>query len=285
MIDARIDREVTAAVGSRLRQIGALGGGCVSPAFRVDLVDGRSLFLKLQPEGAAGDVLAAEAASLARLAGSATVRVPAVLAAGTDWLALEWLEPAAADDGLWRDLGRRLARLHRRTDASFGLAEDNFIGPLQQQNSPSSSWPEFWWRRRLEPQLARARPLLGTAVVDGFESLRPQLPELLAAAAVDGPSLLHGDLWRGNVHATRGAAALIDPSSYFGHREVDLAMASLFGGFPAAFREAYDAEWPLQRGWQRRRSVYQLYYLLVHVNLFGRGYVASTEATLRAALG
>jgi fructosamine-3-kinase len=112
-------------------------------------------------------------------------------------------------------------------------------------------------------------------------ALRARLEELLHPAEADGPSLLHGDLWSGNVLATTSGPALVDPAAYFGHREVDLAMADLFGGFDGRFRQAYEAAWPLQPGYARRRDVYQLYYLLVHVNLFGAGYLPATKRTLR----
>jgi fructosamine-3-kinase len=110
------------------------------------------------------------------------------------------------------------------------------------------------------------------------------MSDLLGAAEDDGPSLVHGDLWNGNVHFTGSGAAVIDPACYYGHREVDLAMAALFGGFPEVFFEAYQAEWPLQEGAARRRPIYQLYYLLVHVVLFGGSYASSTATTLRAVL-
>ncbi|HEX6307361.1 MAG TPA: fructosamine kinase family protein [Longimicrobiales bacterium] len=277
--------------GSVERQVGAavvhaapVGGGCISPAWRVQLEDNSRLFVKAAPAGAPADMVVQEALSLRRLAATATVRVPSVRALGSDWLALEWLEPAGASAEAWPALGRSLARLHRHGAEQYGWDSSNCIGPLLQTNEWQDEWPSFWREHRLRPQLRLATARLRGALVPQPERLLEQLDARLAGAAEDGPSLLHGDLWSGNVHFTMGGAALIDPSSYYGHREVDLAMAALFGGFPAAFFAAYAAEWPLQPGADSRRAIYQLYYLLVHVNLFGGGYIAQTEALLEAVL-
>jgi phosphatidylserine decarboxylase len=231
-----------------------------------------------------GDLLLEEARSLRRLAAAEVVRVPVVLYESAECLVLEWLPPAPAETSDWGELGSALAELHRVTAPSYGWPVDNWIGSLPQHNGETTSWPEFWVERRLRPQLRAASPRFGGSVRTAFDDLFAVSAPLLAAAEEDGPSLLHGDLWNGNVHMSRAGPALIDPSTYFGHREVDLAMADLFGGFPPPFWSAYEAAWPLLPSWRARRPLYQLYYLLVHVNLFGRGYVAQTERTLRAAL-
>ena len=213
--------------------------------------------------------------------------MPRVIAAGERWLLLEWLEPARATDAAWSDFGARLAALHAPRQQRSGWPQDNYIGLLPQSNDWTADWAEFWRAHRLEPQAERARAsgLLGRGDADRFEELYARLPELLAAGQADGSSLLHGDLWSGNVHATGGSIALIDPSCSYGHREVDLAMAALFGGFPEPFWIAYERAAPCEpRGARTRRAIYQLYYLLVHVNLFGSGYVGRTRTTLTEAL-
>lgn len=203
------------------------------------------------------------------------------------WLLLEWLEPGPANPATWERLGVALARLHRTTDTLFGWPRHNFIGTLPQKNTPAPSWAAFWQTCRLQPQLdlALAGGVFGATEVARFEALFSALDDILAPARDDGPSLLHGDLWSGNLHVLRsGDPALIDPSSYFGHREVDLAMTQLFGGFDARFLHAYREAWPLADGFDRLRCpVYQLYYLLVHVNLFGGSYRGATLGALRAA--
>ncbi len=201
------------------------------------------------------------------------------------WRWSGWSPPAARRTSRER-LGRGLAALHRAGRADgWGWMEDNFIGPLPQANAPAASWAEFWRTRRLEPQLELARRggrMPGKAAE--WDRLMDRLPELLAPAEADGPSLLHGDLWGGNVLAAPGGPAIIDPAVYRGHREADLAMTELFGGFGDGFRAAYREAWPLQPGYPARRAVYQLWYLLIHVNLFGGGYGARTAAVLREAL-
>jgi fructosamine-3-kinase len=269
----------------------AVGGGCVSPTARVETAGGDVFFLKWGAPGLPDDMLQAEAAGLRTLAAAGEVRVPGVVAAGgagaTAWLLLEWLEPGRPDAGSWGALGRDLAALHRHRADRFGGEADNYIGPLPQANAPLESWPQFWRERRLAPQLG---PALRSGLLDGgdrrrFDALFLRLEELLAPGAEDGPSLLHGDLWNGNVHVMSGGVpALVDPSVYHGHREVDLAMGDLFGGFGTGFRQAYEEDWPLAPGYEpTRRAIYQLYYLLVHVNLFGAGYVAGTRRALEAA--
>lgn len=292
MPPAPVREAVEATWRRRIAGAAPVGGGCISPTARVWSDAGDVAFLKWGEPGRTPDGLfRAEADGLAALAGAGEVRVPTVLGTGDEgagWLLLKWLEPGAAGAVGWEALGRGLAALHRHRVARYGGPRDNFIGSLPQANGWMEEWAEFWHVRRLEPQLRRAREAgaFSPADVRRFDRLLDALPDrLAAAAAADGASLLHGDLWNGNVHFTdAGEPALIDPSSYHGHREVDLAMSELFGGFAPTFLAAYREAWPLEPGYARlRRPVYQLYYLLVHVNLFGGGYVGSTLSTLAEA--
>jgi fructosamine-3-kinase len=284
VIDPHVRREVEAALGSRIEHLSPVSGGCISPSYRLVLAGGAACFLKTAPAAGPSDLFEQESAALERIGSTGAVRVPQVRAAAESWLALEWLEPGSAPPGGWADLGRGLARLHHRREEQYGLAADNYIGLLPQANGRLSSWPRFWSERRLRPQLERAADRLDGTTRAGFQRLIQELEERLAVAEQEGASLLHGDLWGGNVHMTAAGAALIDPSSYYGHREVDLAMAALFGGFPPEFEAAYVAEWPLLPGAAQRRATYQLYYLLVHVKLFGSSYLAATKRALRDAL-
>ncbi len=250
-----------------------------------------AFFLKWGSADLPPGLLAAEAVGLRALASVGALRVPEVVDAGGEgadaWLLLEWLPPGQAGPVTWRRLGRGLAEVHRHRGARFGAGADNYIGPLPQSNVESDDWAGFWRARRLEPQVRMAADggLLTSGDARRFNALLQRLDAILEPAAVDGPSLLHGDLWRGNVHILEGGEpAVIDPSTYHGHREVDLAMAHLFGGFDPDFTAAYAEAWPLAPGYAPvRRSVYQLYYLLVHVNLFGGGYLAGTRSALATA--
>ncbi|MEN8376916.1 MAG: fructosamine kinase family protein [Gemmatimonadota bacterium] len=274
----------------------AVSGGCIANALRVSAPGRSSAFLKWAPRGdPAAATFDAEAAGLEALAASGAVRVPGVLgrleAEDGAGLLLEWLEPVRPGAGAWRALGRSLAALHGADPplGGPGWSADNFIGTLPQSNEPASDWAEFWWARRLQPQIEMAGAALG-ALAPRLDHLCEALPDLLSGIGEDGLSLLHGDLWSGNVLFTDAAdtgsagddceGALIDPSVYVGHREVDLAMAELFGGFPPAFFEGYEGERPTLPGYADRRPVYQLYHLLVHVNLFGAGYLPGTARAL-----
>jgi protein-ribulosamine 3-kinase len=285
------------AVEARLGPVrGASGvtGGCISHGMRVELADG-IVFLKHSADAPPG-MFAAEARGLLSLrkavyGGGLIVPRPLAWADAEDgapaWLAMEWLEPAPRTPDFTERLGRGIAELHGPHDGddAWGWSEDNFIGALPQANGRMESWAEFWRTRRLEPQLATARAagrLPGRAA--DWERLFDRLPDVLDDAEMDGPSLLHGDLWGGNVLSTVDGPALIDPAVYRGHREADLAMTELFGGFGAGFYDAYGDVWPLLGGYPARRPVYQLWYLLVHVNLFGGGYVAQAAEVLREAL-
>ena len=263
-----------------------VGGGCVHAAARISCAD-QSYFVKWATDVESGRSFQAEAAGLAALAAAGAVRTPSVLRCAERWLLLEWLPPQPATIESWRELGRGLARLHRVSAPHFGWTSDNFIGALPQANQREAEWAIFWREQRLEAQL-RLEPatrLLSSRDRAHFRVLFERLPELLGPGQQDEPSLLHGDLWSGNAHSTLHTIALIDPSVYYGHREVDLAMADLFGGFAREFRAAYEAEWPVRAaGRAQRRACYQLYYLLVHVNMFGASYLTQTRAALASAL-
>jgi fructosamine-3-kinase len=267
----------------------AVAGGDINRAERMALADGRELFVKHR-EGAPAGMYAAEAAGLAWLARAGALRTPAVVAVGDGrpprFLALEWIprgRPAPDHD---EALGRGLAALHLAGPEAFGLAEDNFIGSLPQANEPAGSWPEFYAERRLQP-MARAAVDAGSlppAFLDGLERLRPRLPDLCGPP--EPPARLHGDLWGGNAMTdAAGAPVLIDPAAYGGHREIDLAMMRLFGGFGPAVFAAYAEAHPLAPGHEDRIELCQLYPVLVHVVLFGGGYARSAERILRRFAG
>ncbi len=294
-VPAGVRQAVEAALEARLGRAARVagdapvGGGCISPAARLELADGDVAFLKWGTAGTPPGLFAAEAESLAALRAARALPVPEVLAVAGDapgWILLEWLEPGAPPRGGAQELGRGLAALHAVRAPRFGWPRDNFIGSLPQENAWADDWPGFWRARRLEPQLGRAYAAGHFPAPERrrFDALLEALPDRLAGWEQDGASLVHGDLWGGNVHMTAAGAALIDPAAYHGQREVDLAMSQLFGGFDAAFYHAYREAWPLQPGYEPlRRAVYQLYYLLVHVNLFGGGYGRQALAALATA--
>lgn len=291
-----IEVALEARLGRPTRVVGAqpLAGGCVNPSARITTDAGERFFAKWNGRAPPG-LFAAEADGLLALAAVRALRVPEVVGvgdaptAGMQWLLLEYVEPGRPARDYAARLGDGLAALHRARAArpDWGWPRGNFIGPLAQANPSPGTWAEFWRDARLAPQLALARRRGHFEGQDGalLDRVLEHTPELLARVA-EPPSLLHGDLWGGNVFADgAGRPVLIDPAVYRGHREVDLAMSELFGGFPSGWPEAYDEAWPIQAGYDgHRRALYQLYYLLVHVNLFGSGYEAGCVAAARAAL-
>jgi fructosamine-3-kinase len=284
-VDAKLKAAVGRALGGAVAGARPLAGGDINQAFEVALEDGRRVFVKTNPRSPRG-MFAAEARGLGWLAEARALRVPAVLAASTpddgpQFLALELVGSGAPARAFEDRLGRGLAALHRHGAPGFGLDHDNFVGRLPQENGAAPTWAEFYRDRRLAPQLAQAAAagLASARMRRAFDRLFAELPDLVGPA--EPPARLHGDLWGGNLLVDEsGAPCLIDPAVYGGHREIDLAMMRLFGGFGARVFEAYDEAWPLADGHEERVALYQLYPLMVHVNLFGGGYVGSVESML-----
>jgi fructosamine-3-kinase len=272
------------ALGSGVRSTRSVSGGDINEAHEVTLADGRVVFAKTNRD-AEPTMFPAESRGLAWLAEAGALRVPRVLAVSPAFLALERITSGRRRPDFDEALGRGLADLHRFGAPRFGLDHDNFIGRLPQANTPAPTWAEFYRDRRIEPQLRQAAD-------DGLAS--PRLlrdGERLLAAMEDRvgppepPARLHGDLWGGNLLVDeRGAPCLIDPAVHGGHRELDLGMMRLFGGFGARVYQAYHEAYPLAPGHEARIPLYQLYFLLVHVNLFGTSYVAQAERALAAVV-
>ncbi|MEW6582141.1 MAG: fructosamine kinase family protein, partial [Actinomycetota bacterium] len=266
-----------------------VAGGDINRALLVELAGGRRLFVKHRP-GAPAGAFRAEADDLAWLAAApGGPRVPEVVAVGQDpvpFLALEWVAPGAPGADRDARLGRELAALHRAGAPRPGRDGDNWIGSLPQPNAPCADWPEFFAERRLRPLVARtvAEGRLPAAARSAAERLTARLGDLCGPP--EPPARLHGDLWGGNaMTGPDGAPVLVDPAAYGGHREVDLAMMRLFGGFPPAVFAAYDEAFPLAAGHEDRVALYQLYPLVVHVALFGGGYADRFMAALRRYAG
>jgi fructosamine-3-kinase len=269
-----------AAVGAKIAGTRPVSGGDINAAEAVTLTDGRRVFVKSNAREPAG-MFQSEAAGLAWLAEAQALRVPDVVTFGAGFLALELVDAAPRARDFDEQLGRGLAALHRFGAPGFGLDRDNLIGRLPQDNTPEPDWPTFYRARRLEPQLRLAvdEGLAGARMRSGFERLFARLPE--RCGPPDPPARLHGDLWAGNLLVDdAGGPCLCDPAVYGGHREVDLAMMRLFGGYGPRVFAAYADAWPLAAGHQERVALYQLYPLMVHVNLFGGGYVGQVEAAL-----
>jgi fructosamine-3-kinase len=268
------------AVGAALRdpRWAQRGGSSLSATWRLDAA-GERFFVKSNAASRL-PMFEAEAEGLRQLARADAVRVPSPIATGAAddvaFLVLEWLD--LAPGGRDATLGVALAQLHRATARRYGWHRDNTIGTTCQQNAWADDWATFFRDRRIAPQLAlAARAGHGGKLLRDGEKLLAAVPTLLAGHA-PVPSLLHGDLWSGNAACLpSGEPVIFDPAVYFGDREADLAMTELFGGFGRDFHAAYAREWPLPAGYPVRRSLYNLYHVLNHVNLFGGGYRAQAE--------
>jgi len=272
---------VVDALGGGAAQWSAVGGSALNATWRLD-VGGVRYFVKVNAAPRLA-MLEAEADGLRALARVGAIRVPAPVTTGTAaaaaFLVLEWLDLGRG--GRDAALGRALAALHRSTAPRFGWNRDNTIGTTPQANAWHDDWAAFFRDRRLAPQLALAarHGHRGALQRDG-ERLLALLPALLAGHR-PAPSLLHGDLWSGNAaRLATGAPVVFDPAVYCGDREADLAMTELFGGFGADFHAAYREAWPLEPGYATRRTLYNLYHVLNHLNLFGGSYGAEAEAMI-----
>ena len=252
-----------------------------------DIDDGRRFIKRGNP--AALPMFEAEAAGLAALRASGTVRVPAVHACeaqgGEARIVLEYLDLRPLDRDSGTALGEALARLHRSSGPRFGWPTDNFIGATPQQNGWRDNWANFFAERRLRPQLALAR---SNGMERKLAEQGESVAERIGAFFLDyrpAASLLHGDLWGGNAGALAdGTPVIFDPACYYGDRETDLAMSELFGGFPDSFYAAYRRAWPLDSGYETRKTLYNLYHVLNHFNLFGAGYLGQARRMIERLL-
>ncbi|MGD8909767.1 MAG: fructosamine kinase family protein [Chromatiales bacterium] len=259
-----------------------VGGGCINRAVR--LMDGeRAYFVKLN-QASLLDMFEAESEGLQAMAETESIRVPRPLCSGLAdnqaYLVMEYIEMGHAARESRGMAGRQLAEMHRADWHSFGWHRDNTIGSTPQPNTPSSSWVEFWREHRLGFQLRLAArngysgslQRGGERLLEGFHHLIDHDPQ---------PSLLHGDLWGGNIaYDQEGQPVVFDPAVYYGDREADLAMTELFGGFGNAFYDAYRQTWPLAPGYATRKTLYNLYHILNHLNLFGGGYLGQASSMI-----
>ncbi|TSA28009.1 MAG: ketosamine-3-kinase [Bacteroidetes bacterium] len=268
----------------QIQSIRPLVGGDINQVYRLDRSSG-TLCLKFNSAERYPQMFAKEANGLSLLRASQTLRVPVVVEVidldSCSALLLEFIHSAGPVNDFMFRFGFSLAKLHDLTAFEYGLDDDNYMGSLSQSNRKHNNWIDFFREERLERQihLARDSGKISAETSRFFSRLFARLDRLLS---VDRPALVHGDLWGGNFMVSEtGEACLIDPAVYYGHREIDLAMTTLFGGFSADFYTGYEAHHELVPGWRERLDIYNLYPLLVHVNLFGGGYLGSVMSILK----
>ncbi|MDB5284281.1 MAG: ketosamine-3-kinase [Bacteroidota bacterium] len=261
-----------------------VGGGCINDCYHLETSSGH-FFLKLNSAAAFPGMFESEFQGLNLLASAKALKIPATFETGEidglAFLLMEFIQKGPAKKNSMLVFGQRLAALHTKTEAHFGLDHDNYLGSLKQYNAVRKLWPEFFIEMRLQPQLKLAfdRHLVNAETVKNFDKLFTRMASLFPD---EKPSLLHGDLWSGNYMIDEhGFVCILDPAVYYGNREMDIAMTRLFGNFDQAFYDGYNEMHPLQQGWDQRVGLCNLYPLLVHINLFGAGYVNQLATCLK----
>lgn len=267
-------------LGERITSSNSVSGGCIANSKIIKAESGKSYFLK-SLSGKPGMFLK-EANGLIELAKPKTIRIPKVLLADSNFLLLENIEQGNKPSDFFNVFGQSFAQMHQYKAKEFGFFEDNYIGASPQYNLPKANektdWPEFYFQKRLLPQLKMVEQngYASSVLSKGILKIGERIHEILKGSE-EAPTLLHGDLWGGNYLCDKfGIAVLIDPACYYGHREADLAMTKMFGGFTQEFYDSYQKEFPLAKGWEYRENIYLLYHYLNHLNLFGSSYYSST---------
>ncbi len=289
-MDSDLRSTIDSALNADIQHVSHIGGGSINQSYRVETKSGK-VFVKANKD-APKEFFVAEIAGLQALRQASVIRVPEVIAngitdGGTNYLVLEWIPAGKRTRETSERLGRQLAQLHQTTAEAYGWAEDNYIGELPQYNRWEDSWVTFYASQRLATQteIAAKRGYLTRKRGQQLHHLQTNLGTLINETHLT-PALLHGDLWGGNwMVDEKSNPVLIDPAIYYGNREVDLAMSRLFGGFSQTFYDAYAEVYPLPAGYVERSDIYQLYYLLVHLNLFGEGYGSKVDSILQRYVG
>lgn len=268
-----------------IEKVHSLSGGDISQAYLLK-TENEHFFCKVNHDGNAYKMFVAEKVGLEAISNTQVIATPNVLLCEPfekgAFLIMEYIKPGRASQTDMAQLGHQLAALHQSSKSDFyGWETDNFIGSLPQENNHLSNWPEFYVRKRLLPQIkmAMVNKRLGASDIPSETQLSVTCKNLFPKTE---PALLHGDLWGGNYLVSQdGKPYLIDPAIYYGHSEVDIAMTRLFGGFDSSFYHAYGEHFPKEPFESERTDIYQLYYLLVHLNLFGRSYYESVRSILK----
>ncbi len=283
MIPIEVQREIETQLELKIQGSSSLGGGCIHNAQKVQTNKGL-FFLKYNALSSFHN-FEVESKGLDLLVPNCTFTIPKVQLLGKGdkyaFLLMEFIQQNSPSQNYWEDFGRKLADLHHHTRPQFGLDYDNYIGSLEQPNGLREAWISFFVECRIQPKLQQAvdQGSMPKGLIASFDKLFHRLDHFFPEEA---PSLLHGDLWGGNILAdSQGQAAIFDPAVYYGHREMELAFMTMFDRQPSAFYEAYQDQRALESDWESRFEVYNLYPLLVHVILFGQSYLGAIKRTLK----
>ncbi len=280
----QISQAIAQATGQQFKitDTRSVSGGCINQGYKVSS-DNTEYFVKLN-QASRVEMFAAEALGLKQMSATQTIVIPQPICWGTadnsSYIVLQWLELGRGNSQSWADMGRQLANMHRQgTKDRFGWSRNNTIGSTPQINTWMDNWADFFAEQRIGYQLR-----LGQRNGGNFPSLDGVVNAVRNKLADRQPeaSIVHGDLWSGNAAILAdGAPVIFDPAAYYGDRETDIAMTELFGGFPAAFYQGYNEAWQLDSGYQQRKSIYNLYHILNHFNLFGGGYGSQAKRIMQ----
>jgi len=281
-----LKKKIEEKLGNKVTSFKSLSGGCISDAYKITTSDNSNYFLKYNPS-ISDDMFIKEANGLNELAKTNAIRVPKVLHFDSELILLEYIPTGSKKKTFFEDFGRQFAEMHQFSSDNFGFYEDNYIGSNPQMNIPDElekdDWVSFYFKKRILYQLKLAEKI-GNSTEElrkGISKLENKINEIVGDSN-EKPSLLHGDLWSGNYMVDEdGSAVLIDPAVYYGHREADLGMTKLFGGFGSEFYQAYNEAYPLQDGFEYRENIYKLYHVLNHLNLFGGGYYSQAISLIK----
>ncbi len=275
--------QVEAKLSVKILKTFLVTGGSINQTYCLQSEEGK-YFIKINNGDKYPGMFDAEAKGLNIIRATNTIDVPDVILNGLheagSYLLLEWIDTKVPDAYNAAETGTRLAQMHKSTSGSFGLNHDNYMGSKPQSNKMYATWSSFFIEERLQPmvKIAFNKRLLNNADTTNFELLYKKLPSLFTE---ESPSLIHGDLWSGNyVISTKNNPYLIDPAVTYGNREFDIAMTTLFGGFSKEFYSAYNEAYPLNKYWRQRVDLWNLYPLLLHLNLFGTGYLSLVKKNL-----
>ncbi|MBN4047183.1 fructosamine kinase family protein [bacterium AH-315-P13] len=280
MLSKKFLNHISSVLEESISKVQSISGGDISKTYLIETPQ-QKYFLKVNSNSNALHMFNAEKIGLETIENTNTIATPKVFTSGIfqkdAFLILEYIASKSPNDKDFENFGHQLATLHKHQSLDFGFIDANFIGSLPQHNNKHTNWSKFYISQRLLPQieLALSKKLLKQKDVPTPETMHKVCNDLFKEVS---PSLLHGDLWSGNyLISTEGKPYLIDPAVYYGHSEVDIAMSKLFGGFGTSFYETYYSSFPKTQGFDARIELYQLYYLLVHLNLFGKSYYNSVK--------
>lgn len=281
-----IEDQLSEHTGASQKIISSLpmGGGSINDAFELQTNEGK-FFLKVNSASRYPEMFRREMQGLQALREPGVIQVPEPKLVGEEndvaWIVMEHIEKGHYGESFRDNFGFQLASLHKVRAGSFGFENDNYIGSLSQKNDRLELWGEFFVNMRIEPLVRQARDaaMLDNGSVASFEKLYLKLDSFFPE---EPPSLIHGDLWSGNFMANKkGEPVIYDPAVYYGHREMDIGMSRLFGGFDRQFYESYNDHFPMESGWEERIEVANLYPLMVHVILFGGSYLYDVKSILK----